>query len=713
LPQNAPDRPPGGGTLPAASGAAPPLRLPKHPLARLYDRLRGSAGGLAVLATVVGAGAGVGAIVFRLLIHWFTLVFTGYPDYSAVGRVAHGWLPQLGPWFVVLAPVAGGLIYGPLIHRFAHEARGHGVPEVMLAVAEQGGRIRPRVAIIKALASALCIGSGGSVGREGPIVQIGAALGSSIGQRLRVPESRLTLLLACGAAAGIAATFNAPIAGVFFGLELILRDFQTESFSVVVLASVVASVVARAVLGNAPFLTLPPFAIVTPWEFFLYGLLGVVAALVGIAFVRVLYGLEDACDRLFRVPEALRPAVGGVLLGLLLFALPQLYGVGYPVLSRMFSGGYTLGFLLLLLGGKMLATSLTIGIGGSGGVFAPSLFMGAALGGAYGDLVHRWWPAATAAPGAYALVGMGAVFAGAARAPITSILMLFELTGDYAVILPLMFAVAIATGISRALSRDTIYTLKLRRRGIDILRGRAANVMEVLTVADALRPIPRKLERDAPLAEVIARLAQEPGGALPVVDAAGAYRGTVTSQGVEEAVRANTLDASAENLAVVTPTVTSGDALSDALHLLVRQGRMGLPVLDPQRARIVGWLTHADVLQAYEAHVEQGVSRVEQSARAPEPPAPEPPPVDRARLGAYRIVDLELGKQPGRPPRRVRELALPPFSLLLAVRRGGGTLTPSDEMELRKGDRLTFLVASDHVSRLAEAIGSPRPARPT
>ena len=190
----------------------------------------------------------------------------------------------------------GGLIYGPLVDWFAREARGHGVPEVMLAVAQRHGRIRPQVAVVKSLASALCIGSGGSVGREGPIVQIGSALGSAIGQVLRVPESRLPLMVACGAAAGISATFNAPIAGVIFALELILRDFAAESFGVVVLASVVADVIARAMFGGGAFLTLPPFAFTSLWEYGLYAGLGVLAAIAGVAFIRVLYGMEDVAD---------------------------------------------------------------------------------------------------------------------------------------------------------------------------------------------------------------------------------------------------------------------------------------------------------------------------------------------------------------------------------------------------------------------------------
>ena len=302
-------------------------------------------------------------------------------------------------WFVVLAPVVGGLLYGPLVSRFAPEARGHGVPEVMLAVARNGGRMRPQVPIVKSLASALCIGSGGSVGREGPIVQIGSALGSVLGQRMRVSENHLRLLVACGAAGGISATFNAPIAGVFFSLELILRDFSSASFGLVVLSSVTAAAIGRAAFGSAAFLSLPPFTLDSPVEYLLYAGLGVLAVAVGLGFVAVLYRGEDAADRLWAGrPDWLRPGVGGVLLGLLLLAVPQMYGVGYPVLERAVGGHVVLLALLGLLVAKVLATSLTMWIGGSGGVFAPSLFMGAMLGTAYGDVAHGLLPGLVHSP---------------------------------------------------------------------------------------------------------------------------------------------------------------------------------------------------------------------------------------------------------------------------------------------------------------------------
>ena len=567
---------------------------------RLYDWLHGSPTGLLALGIGIGAGAGVGAVIFRYLILWFTLLFSGHEDYSGVGHAAHSLLPALGPWFVVLAPVVGGLLYGPLVDRFAREARGHGVPEVMLAVAEQGGRIRPQVAVVKSLASAICIGSGGSVGREGPIVQIGSALGSSLGQLLRVPELRLRLLVACGAAGGISATFNAPIAGVVFALELILRDFEAESFGVVVPASVVANVIGRAAFGSSAFLTLPPFQLTSLAEYGFYAGLGILAAFAAVVFIRTLYGLEDLADRVWHGPEWLRPPAGGLVLGLLLLALPQMYGVGYPVLEGAMRGNYALAFLLLLLVGKLLATSLTIAIGGSGGVFAPSLFMGAMLGSAYGDAIQQL-PGSHGPAGAYGLVGMGAVFAGAARAPLTAVIIIFELTGDYQIILPLMLAIALATGGSRLISADTIYTLKLRRRGVDIIRGRAADVMESLRISDAMGPVPVAIPTDTPLPAVVTKLGGSDLEALPLIDADGLYRGVITTRQLERALADTRPGAVAGELAEQPSTVSVSQSLKDALPLLLHGDTSGLPVLADDAATVVGWLTHRDVLHAYQS----------------------------------------------------------------------------------------------------------------
>jgi CIC family chloride channel protein len=565
--------------------------------------LRSSQGGLLALALLVGAGAGLGAVAFRWLIREFTLALSGHADYSSAGHAANPHLPWLGKWFVVLAPVVAGLLYGPLVHLFAREARGHGVPEVMFAVARRGGRIRPQVAAVKALASALCIGGGGSVGREGPIVQIGAALGSTLGGITRTSESRRRVLVACGAAAGIAATFNAPLAGVFFAMELILSDFAAESFGMVVLSSVTASVIGRAVLGNSPFLHLPAFTVSHPSEYLLFAALGLLAGAVGVGFTRILYLIEDVCDRIWRGPEWLRPALGGFLLGGLLLLLPEMYGVGYPVLGNGVAGRYTVAFLLVLLVGKMLATSLTIGIGGSGGVFAPSLFIGAMLGAAYGQGLTHLAPSVTGATGAYALIGMGAVFAGAARAPITAIIIMFELTGEYSIILPLMAAIVLATIVSHLLTGDSVYTLKLRRRGVDITHRPSGRELAATSVAQVLAPVGATVPGDLRLIDAADKLADAPHGQLPVVEGArGAYLGVVTARTVAETLADGEHDdAVVSSVLEQPPSVNADQSLESCLDALESSHSSAVPVLDSGGGNIVGWLTAQQVLTALRA----------------------------------------------------------------------------------------------------------------
>ena len=295
-------------------GCAALPRPPRLPAGRVAGWLRGTRGGMFVLALLVGVGSGLGAVAFRYLIAAFTWLFTGHLAFGQQGRVASTHLPWLGLAFFVVIPVAGGLIYGPVIYRWAREARGHGVPEVMIAVADRGGRIRPQVSAVKALASAVCIGTGGSVGREGPIVQIGSALASSLGQWVKIPENRMRILVACGAGGGIAATFNAPVTGVFFGVEIILREFSVEALFPVMLSAMVADVIGQAFLGSGRFLSGFPASVMLqrPASYLLVAALAVIAGLLGVGFKAVLYQTEDLCDRLWKDrPEwASRPWAG-------------------------------------------------------------------------------------------------------------------------------------------------------------------------------------------------------------------------------------------------------------------------------------------------------------------------------------------------------------------------------------------------------------------
>jgi CIC family chloride channel protein len=547
---------------------------------------------LLISGLLVGIGAGLGAVVFRELISGCTFFFF---------QVLLPLLSRLlGPAAIIVIPALGGLVFGPLIYFFAREAKGHGVPEVMLAVAQKGGRIRPVVAAVKSLASAICIGSGGSVGREGPIVQIGSALGSSFGQLFRMSEARTRMLVACGAAGGIAATFNAPIAGVFFALEIILGEFSTHSFGVVVIASVTASVIGRFAFGNVPAFPLPSYQLLHVTEFPLYAILGILGAVAGVAFTHILYWFEDRFDAV-SMPEYLKPVPGGLMLGLLGFFLPQVFGVGYPAMSMALAGHYALGLLLLLVVAKILAVSLTIGSGGSGGVFAPSLFIGAMLGEAYGTFLQGVFPGVVTHPGNYGLVGMAAVFAGAARAPITAVIILFELTGDYSVILPLMAAVVISTIVSEMLGKETIYTLKLKRRGINLRTGKADGLMQQIPVGQAMTTELLLLPHLLTVAEAVRKLKQTHEWAVLVVDEAGALVGLLTANEIEEAVLA---ERGEETLAALisTPAVAifADETLDEAMWRMGVHDQKALPVLERSDGRHpIGLLSRDDIFQAY------------------------------------------------------------------------------------------------------------------
>lgn len=427
--------------------------------------------GVLVLALAVGVVAGFGAVGFRYLIAFFTWASTGQEHPLAPGQMSSH-LPILGHWFFWIIPIAGGAVYGPLIAWLAKEARGYGVPQVMMAVAREGSRIRPRVGFVKALASALCIGTGGSVGREGPIVQIGASLASTVGQRAHLSEDRLRLIVACGAAGGIAATFNAPLMGAFFGFELILRTFSIDAFCALLVSAFAADVIDQQFFGAAPFFgAFPQMSVHHLFGYLLIAFLGLISGLIGIGFKAVLYRLNDLFDMPFKGRlEWARPAIGGVALGALLFFLPQLYGVGYTVVGRVFSdpGSFAFWLVVAMMAGKVLGASITLGNGGSGGVFGPSVFTGAMAGIAFGMLMHALFGPIAGDPVLYGMVAMGAVVASAAQAPLTAAASVVEMTGDFGLTLPAILAAVIAAAVSRSLSYGTIYTTKLLRHGIDI-----------------------------------------------------------------------------------------------------------------------------------------------------------------------------------------------------------------------------------------------------
>jgi len=661
--------------------------------------LRVSRLGLVAVALFVGALAGLGAVGFRWLIFGFTWLATGYEQFGQQGRVASLHLPFLGLWFLLLVPVAGGLIYGPLIQRFAKEARGHGVPEVMLAVAENGGRIRPQVTIVKAFASALCIGTGGSVGREGPIVQIGSAFASTVGQWVRMSETRLRILVACGAAGGIAATFNAPITGLFFGFEIVLREFSTDALFATIMSAVAADLVSRAFFGSAPFFSGFPhnLSIAHDYTYLLVALLGVASGLIGYLFKTVLYKLEDVGDKLWAGrPEWARPAVGGLVLGGLLLALPQMYGVGYPVMDQIVSGKEVLWFVMVLMCGKIVASSLTLSIGGSGGVFAPSLFTGAAAGMAFGVIAQHAFGSAVGSPALFAIVAMGGVFGAGAQAPLTAMASVVEMTGNFGLVLPVMLTTGIAAAISRKLSYGSIYTTKLLRRGIDVERPKPENLLQMLKVTDAMQPV-------------------YPGGGELSVARSGADNSTGHS--AEDSPDANAPDAGAPDAGgrttsevdlvrrLVGPVTDrrrpQGVLVDETLEQVVRQlalyGSRGLPVTSADRERVVGWVTRQSVMKLMNERLDSSADQAkigQLASQVADRDAMEHLGDPSTPVYGYEIFDVAIDASSPVRGRRLDEIEWPAGSVVAAIADAGELLAPTADARLLEGQRLVLLVPS-------------------
>ena len=555
---------------------------------------------MAVLAIIVGLAGGFGAVGFRYLINFFQTIAYGSPI-----ELLH--VVQKLPWYhKVWIPALGGAVVGPLVYFLAREAKGHGVPEVMEAVVLRGGIIRKRVVLVKTLASAISIGTGGSVGREGPIVQIGSAIGSSIGQLLKVSAERMRALVGCGAAAGIAATFNAPIAGSMFALEIILGEFGIATFSPIVISSVVATAISRHFLGDTPAFIVPAYELVSAWELPIYMVLGLFCAVVGVAFTRTLYKLEDVFDDL-KFPAYLKAILGGLILGTGGLLVPQILGVGYGAIDLALIQKYSWWLLLVLVAGKILATSITIGSGGSGGVFAPSLFLGAMAGGFFGTVAHALFPGVTASPGAYSIVGMGAVVSATTHGPMAAILILFEMTGSYTIILPLMLSCIIGTIAAGQLFRESIYTLKMIRKGIDIREGKEVNLLRSMYVKDVMNSQVETVPEGLPLVDMAEKISKSKYNSFPMLDSENKLSGIISFNDYSEAI----FDEDLKNIVVAKDlastdlvTVTSNDNLYTALEKISRKDFSTLPVVSPDDpSELVGIITRRDIIGTYEKAV--------------------------------------------------------------------------------------------------------------
>ena len=565
---------------------------------------------LILLSVVVGLATSLGALGFIALIEYFNSLFFGLTDQiltEAIGeRPVKFWLP--------LIPMLGGLLVGPIVYKYAREAKGHGVPEVMNAVARLGGIIRPRVAAAKTLASAICIGSGGSAGREGPIVQIGSAIGSTVGQLFRMSSERVKILVGCGAAAGISSVFNAPIAGVIFSLEIILGDFAIKTFSPVILSSVVASVVTRTFLGDHPAFDVPKYALVSAWEIPLYIFMGGILGILGVAFTRSLDKIEDIFENIKSLPPWAKPALGGLLLGGIAIAFPQVLADGYETIKLTLYGEMAIGLLVGLIFLKMLATGLTLGSGNSGGIFAPSLFMGAVAGGSFGFLVNLLFPGTTASPGAYALVGMAGMVAATTHAPITAMLIIFEMTSDYRIILPLMVTVVFSALVAGRIFPHSIYTAKLFKRGIDIRGGKDLNILRAHKVREIMDPKFETVSISTPLAGIFQKLEQSNESYFVVVDHQQNLKGVISFQDIRSYLSQHTLDylVIAQDLVhPITDVVIPDDDLEKAFGIFGIKDLRMLPVVTGEKdaQKVIAVIRRDSLLDYYNRQLIETLKR--------------------------------------------------------------------------------------------------------
>ncbi len=547
---------------------------------------------LTILAVLVGLIAGLASVAFKYMIHFFQDQFWRAPS------VLEGVSSQT--WYLtILIPALGGLLVGPLIYYGAREAKGHGVPEIMESLIFRSGRIRNQVAVVKSVASSICIGSGGSTGREGPIVQISASLASTVGQIFRISDRGMRILVAAGAGAGIGATFNAPIAGALFAVEVILGEFGVFSFGPIIIASVISTLTSRLLIGDFSAFTVPKYTLISVWEIGPYILLGIISGLVAILFIKVLYFLEDRFES-FPVHPLLKPAFGGLLVGLIGLKLPQIFGVSYEAMDACLRNqlGFWLAFLLVFA--KIVSTSFTLGSGGSGGIFAPSLFMGAMTGNFLGSLFHNSFPQSISSPGAFALVGMGAVVAGATHAPMTAIVIIFELTGDYKIILPLMLSCIIASLLTLGLHKESIYTLKLKRRGILFKEGRELNILRSLFVKDLISQDYELFLNKERVGRIIDQAIGGKHHAFQIVDEERNYVGCFALNQLKKLVHEKeTLDSFviAQDLAVPDIQLDYEDNLERAMEIFGREDVAEIAVLKDKK--FFGVIKRKDVIEAY------------------------------------------------------------------------------------------------------------------
>ena len=559
---------------------------------------------ISFLAGAVGLIAGLIAFLLYRLIGLFTnLSFYGHYSFNfSSPRFALG---HLG-WWIIPIPVIGGLIVGVMAKYGSPKIKGHGIPEAMEAVLVNRSRIQPRVAILKPISAAIAIGTGGPFGAEGPIIQTGGAFGSLIGQVLHTTASERKVLLACGAAAGMSATFNTPIAGVILAIELLLFEFKARSFIPLVIASTLATAVHMQLLGAGPMFRVAAMDFDIPRGLPFYLVLGAVCGLAAVGFTRLLYWTEDLFEKL-PVDEIWWPAIGALGLGIIGYFVPRVLGVGYDTIGDILNANLGLKLLAIVMIAKSAALVISLGSGTSGGLLAPMFMSGAAMGGAFAMLCNRLFPSAHLSAGAFALVAMGAVFGAASRATFSFIIFAFEITRDYNSVLPLMLVSVIADGLCMVLMpRASIMTEKLARRGLRIHQDYEADVLQTTYVSETMDQEIPTIAAAAKLRDLADRIARgEPEvsrhQALVILDAEGKLAGIITRGDVmrglasDGSANMSVLEAGSPNVVVTYPDET----LHEASEKMLRYNIGRLPVVDRNdQRRIVGYIGRPGVMAA-------------------------------------------------------------------------------------------------------------------
>jgi CIC family chloride channel protein len=643
-------------------------------------------------AIIVGLFSGIGVWVFKHLIEFFTQLWFVHIS---------GQLQILGKLHILLLPVSGGLIVGWIVKQWIGTEKYHGLPGIIEACALRGARLPYSKMPIRVLAAAISIGCGASVGPEDPSVQVGTNIGSLVGQIFRFSEQRIRSLVAGGAAAGIASAFNAPIAGIFFALEVLLGQLDSASFSYAAIAAVSASIFTQIVSGSQPAFAVVSYGFGSLIELPFYLILGILSGPLAAIYIR----LMDLSRRTFHkliIPTWLHPAIAGLFVGLTGVFLPQVFGVGYQTIETLLSGlQFSLPFLIALLLAKLLLTPLSIGSGYVGGVFAPSLFLGAVLGGAFGEAVQQLFPNLQISTPAFVLVGMAAVLASTIRAPLTATLLLFEMTQDYHIILPLVFAMSISLFLSRAIEQESVYTMPLARDNIRLHQGRDIEILESIQIQEVMTPVKEYLNETQTLREATEILYRTHHHGLPVLNNAAELIGIFTLQELEKS-DPQMLDQITVGQQCTRTLITAypNQSIGIALQKMSQHDIGRLPIVSPDNpSHLLGILRRSDIIRAYELAIARRAELRHRSNK-----------IQLGVLNNSQIQEITIHTGSACANKVIQSIPWPQGCIITGIRRGTQTIIPHGNTHLRPGDTLIVLGEPHEINSIQALASQPAEA---